>query len=70
MACASAGHYARIRGPALNAVHCPKWTVQGGASARGSRKHTFFGKNKKRLGEFNLLANEWQGLGKGGEVSG
>ena len=54
----------------MNAVHHPKWTVQGGASARGSRKHTFFGKNKKRLGEFNLLANEWQGLGKGGEVSG
>ena len=30
----------------------------------------FFGGNKKRLGEINLFANEWQGLGKGGEVSG
>ena len=48
----------------------PSGLRRGGASARGSRKHTFFGKNKKRLGEFNLLANEWQGLGKGGEVSG
>ena len=42
-----------------------------GEQVPGARANThFLGENKKRLGEFNLLANEWQGLGKGGEVSG